>query len=67
MWSETPAVQVMAFRVRFSKLKGETWASDLLDQLYLFDDETRAWAESGVDDSEASETKRFKWDFTISR
>ena len=55
MWSETPAVQVMAFRV-LSKLKGETWASDLLDQLYL-DDETRAWAESGVDDSEAAETK----------
>ena len=55
MWSEVAAVQVMAFRV-LKKLKGEPWASDLLDQLYL-DDETRAWAESGVDDSEVEPTK----------
>ncbi len=42
MWSETPAVQVLAWRM-LRRLRHESWASDLLDMLYL-DDETRAWA-----------------------
>jgi len=46
MWSEVPAVQVMAWRLlhRLNN-KGETWAQDLLDMLYL-DDDTLAWAEA---------------------
>lgn len=55
MWSETPAVQVMAWRI-LTRLRSETWASDLLDMLYL-DEVTLAWAkadggtESGAEDS----------------
>ena len=43
MWSETPAVQVVAWRM-LRRLKHESWASDLFDMLYL-DDATREWAE----------------------
>ena len=43
MWSEDPAVQVLAFRT-LQKI-AEPWADDLLGQLYL-DDDTRAWAEN---------------------
>ncbi len=41
MWSENPAVQVLAHRL-LSKLDTD-WARDALDILYL-DDDTRAWA-----------------------
>ncbi|MGV3761482.1 PhnA domain-containing protein [Parapedobacter sp.] len=44
MWSEIPAVQVLAWRM-LSRLKGESWAADALDILYL-DEETLAWAEA---------------------
>ncbi len=46
MWSETPAVQVIAWRLlnRLNR-QGAIWAQDLLDMLYL-DDETQNWAES---------------------
>jgi len=44
MWSETPAVQVMAWRM-LDRLSGEGWARDLMEQLYL-DDETLAWAKA---------------------
>ncbi|MBU0969560.1 MAG: alkylphosphonate utilization protein, partial [Proteobacteria bacterium] len=42
MWSQVPAVQVMAWRM-LTRLKGEGWPQDLLDMLYL-EDETLAWA-----------------------
>ena len=42
MWSENPAIQVMAYRL-FTKLS----AQDQLDMLYLEDD-VRAWAEEGL-------------------
>ncbi len=46
MWSEVPAVQVMAWRLLHRlNHKGEAWAQDLLDMMYL-DDETQAWAEA---------------------
>jgi len=45
MWSQVPAVQVMAWRM-LSRLKAEGWPQDLLDMLYL-DDDIRAWAEAG--------------------
>ena len=52
MWSQIPAVQVMAWRM-LSRLSREGWPQDLLDMLYL-DDETLAWAqESGEGVSDA--------------
>jgi len=53
MWSQVPAVQVMAWRM-LSRLKAEGWPQDLLDMLYL-DDEVRVWAEAGA--SAADEVK----------
>ncbi len=44
MWSQIPAVQVMAWRM-LDQLKAEGWPQDLLDMLYL-DDETLAWAKA---------------------
>ncbi|WP_438990789.1 PhnA domain-containing protein [Lentibacter sp.] len=44
MWSEAPAVQVVAARM-LRRLAGEGWAQDLAEQLYL-DEETQAWAEN---------------------
>lgn len=43
MWSQIPAVQVMAWRM-LTRLSAEGWPQDLLDMLYL-DEETQAWAE----------------------
>lgn len=48
MWSEVPAVKVMAYRM-LHKLKSTNWAQDLIDMMYL-EDETRNWAESGIED-----------------
>jgi protein PhnA len=44
MWSQVPAVQVMAWRM-LTRLRSEGWPQDLLDMLYL-DDETLAWAKA---------------------
>ena len=44
MWSEVPAVQVLAWRM-LNKLKGEGWPQDLLDMLFL-EDETLVWAQA---------------------
>lgn len=49
MWSQVPAVQVMAWRL-LKHLSTESWAQDLFDMLYL-DDELRQWAEAVVGDS----------------
>ncbi|MDZ7924823.1 MAG: PhnA domain-containing protein [Marinagarivorans sp.] len=46
MWSTTPAVQVLAWRL-LGRLEGESWAHDLRDMLYL-DDVLKAWAEAGI-------------------
>ncbi|MDX3912089.1 MULTISPECIES: PhnA domain-containing protein [Olivibacter] len=46
MWSEISAVQVLAWRV-LNRLKGESWAADALDILYL-EPETLSWAQAGV-------------------
>lgn len=45
MWSQTPAVQVIAWRM-LTRLRAEGWPQDLLDMLYL-DDDTLAWAKAG--------------------
>ncbi|GAA0418590.1 alkylphosphonate utilization protein [Cocleimonas flava] len=46
MWSQIPAVQVMAWRL-LNSLKSEGWPQDLLDMMYL-EDETKKWAMAGV-------------------
>lgn len=54
MWSEFPAVQVVAWRM-LNRLKNESWAVDNLDMLYL-DEEVLSWAEaSGDQHSEGNE------------
>ncbi|MES9900731.1 MAG: PhnA domain-containing protein [Sedimenticola sp.] len=52
MWSQVPAVQVMAWRM-LTRLSAEGWPQELLDMLYL-DDEILTWAQAegvGGDDS----------------
>jgi len=51
MWSQLPAVQVMAWRM-LNRMKGEGWPQDLLDMMYLEDD-VRAWAEADSADHAA--------------
>lgn len=54
MWSEVPAVQVIAWRM-LNRLKNESWAADNLDILYL-DDATLEWAkESGDHNAETAD------------
>jgi len=54
MWSEVTAVQVVAWRM-LTRLKSEGWPQDLLDMMYL-DEENLAWAkatgEGEVDESQ---------------
>lgn len=47
MWSEVPAVQVVAWRM-LNRLKGDSWATDSLDLLYL-DEDNLAWAKATGD------------------
>jgi len=44
MWSQVPAVQVMAWRM-LTRLSAEGWPQELLDMLYL-DEDTLAWAKA---------------------
>ena len=53
MWSQIPAVQIMAWRL-LTRLSSKGWPQDLLDMLYL-DDGTLAWAQAdgdGIDESD---------------
>lgn len=47
MWSEVPAVQVIAWRM-LDRLKAEGWPQDLLDMMYMEDDRL-TWAKAGAD------------------
>ena|ERR1700761_5572320 len=47
MWSEVPAVQVVAWRM-LNRLRNESWAADNLDMLYL-DDDKLLWAKATGD------------------
>ncbi|MES2587973.1 MAG: PhnA domain-containing protein [Bacteroidota bacterium] len=47
MWSEIPAVQVVAWRM-LNRIKNESWPQDLLEMLYL-DEETLSWAKASGD------------------
>lgn len=50
MWSPTPAVQVMAYRLLHA-LKSEGWPQELLDMMYLEDD-LKNWADKGIVEEE---------------
>ncbi len=54
MWSQVPAVQVMAYRM-LKRLSSEGWPQDLLDMLYLEDD-VKTWADSKLDNSDSEDT-----------
>lgn len=54
MWSEIPAVQVLAWRM-LNRLKSESWAAEALEILYL-DDTTLAWAKSLAAPEDPSES-----------
>ena len=54
MWSQVPAVQVMAWRM-LTRLRAEGWPQDLLDMLYL-DDDTLAWAQATGEGVESEDT-----------
>ena len=61
MWSQVPAVQVMAWRM-LSRLSSEGWPQDLLDMLYL-DDELLAWAQTtgeGLSDDDQNDNTTIK-------
>lgn len=49
MWSQVPAVQVVAWRM-LNRLSSEGWPQELLDMLYL-DEGTLAWAQSGLENN----------------
>ena len=52
MWSEVPAVQVMAWRMLTRLSANEAWAQDLLDTLFLEDD-VQTWAEAEAKEADA--------------
>jgi protein PhnA len=54
MWSQVPAVQVMAWRM-LSHLEAEGWPQDLLDMLYLEDD-VLVWAKAAGSDVDEDDT-----------
>ena len=56
MWSQEPAVQVMAWRM-LTRLSGEGWPQELLDMLYL-DEPTLAWAQADGTGGEGGESIR---------
>jgi len=64
MWSEYPAVQVVAWRM-LSRLRNESWASDNLEILYL-DDENLEWAKK-TGDHENDGTVEFHQDVNGTR
>ena len=47
MWSQEPAVQVMAYRQLSRLASTEGWAHDLLEMMYL-EDATKEWADKGL-------------------
>ncbi len=53
MWSQVPAVQVLAWRM-LTRLRSEGWPQDLLEMLYL-DESTMAWAQAGGPGDSASD------------
>ena len=56
IWNENTPVKVLSYRI-LQHLKSEAWAQDLLEQLYL-EDEDLAWAREGISDDKASGTPK---------
>lgn len=54
MWSQQPAVQVVAYRTLHA-LREEGWPQDLLDMMYL-EDSVKEWADAGMTAEEDGET-----------
>jgi len=54
IWTENPAVKVLAWRI-LKRLATESWAQDLLDQLYM-DDDLLTWAKADTEEEAASDT-----------
>ena len=54
MWSEAAAVQVVAWRM-LTRLRAEGWPQDLLDMMYL-DEENLKWAKATGEADEAEDT-----------
>lgn len=52
IWSVVPAIKVMSFRM-LHRLKAEGWPQDLLDMMYLEEDE-REWAKAAGDAEDKS-------------
>jgi protein PhnA len=50
MWSEVPAVKVLAWRVLHA-IKNEGWPVDLIEMMYLEDDDLK-WANEGIEADE---------------
>ncbi|XOV69372.1 MAG: PhnA domain-containing protein [Fluviicola sp.] len=48
MWSEVSAIKVVAYRM-LHQLKGEGWPNDLLDMMYM-EEEDLNWAKKGIDE-----------------
>lgn len=53
MWSEVPAVQVVAWRM-LNRLRSEGWSGDLLDMMYL-DEINLEWAKATGEDKDPSD------------
>lgn len=47
IWSAVPGVQAVTWRL-LNRLKGESWAADSLDSMYM-DEETLLWAQAGAE------------------
>ena len=58
MWSEVPAVQVMAWRM-LNRLRAEGWPADLLENMYL-DEDTLKWAKADGDGEDGTGTDKHK-------
>ena len=56
MWSQVPAVQVMAWRM-LTRLSGEGWPQDLLEMLFL-DEDTLSWAQATGEGKSDEDTVR---------
>ena len=63
MWSESPAVQVVCWRM-LNRLRNESWASDNLDLMYL-DEERLVWARATGDHENDASTDIHKDCFGI--
>jgi len=63
MWSQVPAVQVMAWRM-LTRLNTESWAQGLLEMLYL-DDELLQWAQALDEGGDATASRHVDSNGTV--